>query len=290
MRALALALVVVVAGAAVLGLAGVAAPRGDRAAARDIAVVALPAGAFDYRLAGDFTRDGLPTNGPLVRVAIDAPFDIMAHQVSQRDYARCVAEAACPKLSGPARTAANLPVVGVSWRDATAYAAWLSRRAGEDWRLPTDVEWAYAAGERFRDDPIVESASDDYAQRWLERFDQDSARADLPKAPQPFGRFGANAKGVVDLAGNVWEWTDACYERRSLDAAGAPTGPVTRNCGVRVIEGGHRMAMSDFIRDGLTGGCSVGQPPTNLGIRLVRHRPSAWRRALGVVGDRLALL
>jgi formylglycine-generating enzyme required for sulfatase activity len=289
MRASALALVVAV-GAASLGLAGVALPRDERAAGFDIAVVTLPAGAFDYRLAGDFERSGLPTNGPLVRVAIEEPFDIMTHEVSQQDYARCVADAACPKLSGAAETAANLPVVGLSWRDATAYAAWLSRRAGEDWRLPTDVEWAYAAGERFRDDPIAESAGDDYAKRWLERFDQDSARADLPKAPQPFGRFGANSKGVVDLAGNVWEWTDACYERRSLDAAGAPTGPVTRNCGVRVIEGGHRMAMSDFIRDGLTGGCSVGQPPTNLGVRLVRHRLSAWRRALGVVGETLALL
>jgi formylglycine-generating enzyme required for sulfatase activity len=285
MRALALALVV--AGAAVLGLAG-AALRGDRAAAP--AVVALPAGAFAYRLAGDFERDGLPTKGPLVGVAIDEPFDIMANEVSQRDYARCVADAACPKLSGAAQTAANLPVVGVSWRDAAAYAAWLSRRAGEDWRLPTDVEWAYAAGERFRDDPIVESASDDYAKRWLERFDQESARADLPKAPQPFGRFGANSKGVVDLASNVWEWTDACYERRSFDAAGAPTGAVTRNCGVRVIEGGHRMYMSDFIRDGLTGGCSVGQPPTNLGIRLVRHRETPPGRALRVFVDFVAHL
>ena len=46
--------------------------------------------------------------------------------------------------------------------------------------------------------------------------------------------------------------------------------------------------MSDFIRDSLTGGCSVGAPPTNLGIPLVRHRQSPLRGALRVLGDLLA--
>ena len=46
--------------------------------------------------------------------------------------------------------AADRPAVQVSWRDADAYAAWLSRQTGETYRLPTDEEWAYAAGSRYQ--------------------------------------------------------------------------------------------------------------------------------------------
>jgi formylglycine-generating enzyme required for sulfatase activity len=49
---------------------------------------------------------------------------------------------------GPA--AADRPVVKVSWRDARAYAAWLSQETGEHYRLPTDEEWAHAAASRLQ--------------------------------------------------------------------------------------------------------------------------------------------
>ena len=44
----------------------------------------------------------------------------------------------------------------------------------------------------------------------------------------------------------------------------------TDNCGVRVVEGLHRAYMSNFVRDGKSGGCAVGTPPEHLGFRLVR--------------------
>lgn len=277
--------------AASLGLLGVAEPRaGSSATSQDgIAVVAFEPGAFVYRLSGDFERDGQAVNAPLRKTTIERPFAMMTRQVSQREYAACVADRACPQLKS-ANPAADLPMVGVNWQDATAYATWLSRRTGEDWSLPSDAEWAYAAGARFRDDAVPEGDSDDYAKRWLAKFDLEAARDALPKAPQPFGHFGANEHGLLDLAGNVWEWTDACYERHALDASGALSGPSTRNCNVRIAEGGHRAYMSDFIRDSRTGGCSVGVPPANLGIRLVRRPQSALRRTWRALGELVASL
>ena len=76
-----------------------------------------------------------------------------------------------------------------------------------------------------------------------------SALARQPKAPQPFGHFGLNTHGVADLAGNVWEWTNSCYERRAVEPNG-DARLLTRNCRVRALEGEHRTFMSDFIRDG----------------------------------------
>jgi formylglycine-generating enzyme required for sulfatase activity len=180
-------------------------------------------------------------------------------------------------------------VVKVSWRDAHAYASWLSRETGEQFRLPTDEEWAYAAAGRFHDDALPETLDvGDYSQRALAIYDRDARRREiLDQAPHPVGSFGANENGLLDMAGNVWEWTNTCYTRNELDARGEVV-TTTANCGIRVVEGRHRTYMADFIRDARAGGCSVGTPPRNLGFRLVRdddspgarHRLSAWVRGL----------
>ena len=253
------------------------------------AVATLQPGWFAYRPLGDYESDGRVIDAPARATRLDAPLDVMVEPVSQAEYARCVAAAACPKLKSVDPAAENLPVVGVSWLEATAYAEWYAAKTGEDWRLPTDEEWAYAAAERFRGEPPRVASGDDFARRWLAKFDADSALARQPKAPQPFGHFGLDTLGVADLAGNVWEWTNSCYERRSVEAGGEAR-LLTRNCRVRALEGEHRTFMSDFIRDGVAGGCSVGPPPTNLGFRLVRAHASAVARMLSGVGALFAAL
>jgi formylglycine-generating enzyme required for sulfatase activity len=165
----------------------------------------------------------------------------------------------------------NLPAVQVSWQDATAYATWLSAKTGETWRLPTDEEWVFAAGSRFHDDALSVAASRDPSVRWLARYEKESEQDALDQRPRPTGAFGANEYGLLDLSGNVWEWTNTCFIRQSLDAKGKSAGASTANCGVRVVEGEHRTYVTDFVRDARGGGCAVGKPPSNLGFRLVRE-------------------
>ncbi len=115
------------------------------------------------------------------------------------------------------------PVVLVSQADARAYAAWLSRSTGRSWRLPSELEWEKAArgtdGRRFP---------------WGEKF-----RADLlntqdagPFDTAPAGRFagGASPFGVLDAAGQVYEWTDtAAGPGRAIVKGGSWDD---RGCGV----------------------------------------------------------
>jgi formylglycine-generating enzyme required for sulfatase activity len=83
------------------------------------------------------------------------------------------------------------------------------------------------------------------------------------------------------MDGNVWEWTSACDSRVILNAAG---GAVSQrdSCGVRILEGRHRMAMSAFVQDARGGACSMGLPPDNLGFRLVREVP-LYKRLLAAI-------
>lgn len=251
-------------------------------------IVVLAPGPFSYRTAGDITVAGRPVAAPLQARRQERPLAVMARQVTAAEYGACVDAGACPRIP-QAGTAADRPMVGVSFRDALAYAAWISRETGVVHRLPTDEEWVFAAAERARDEVLAVVDTADPAKAWLARYETEAAREAGPAAPQPVGHFGTNRKGLADVGGNVWEWTASCFVRAELDAAGGMR-PTTVNCGVRVVQGRHRTYMTDFIRDPRTGGCAAGVPPAHLGFRLVAETGSAdllaglgtaWRTLVG---------
>lgn len=97
------------------------------------------------------------------------------------------------------------PVVGVSWHEAVAFCRWLAERAGGEIRLPTEAEWEKAArGTDGRTYPWGNEWGDSKA---------NTAELDL-KNTTAVGRFpeGASPYGVLDMAGNVWEWCGTLYQ------------------------------------------------------------------------------
>jgi formylglycine-generating enzyme required for sulfatase activity len=246
--------------------------------------VQVTSGSFRHPQPGEFLKGGHPAAAPRILVEVQHPFEIMKYQVSSTDYGRCVQVRECEPAE--TATAVNRPVTGVSHIDAEAYAAWYSDVTGDTWRLPTDEEWAFAAGERFRGD--IEGGEADPsnpAQRWLALY---RAESELDRRPDPEARapgsFGTNSRGLADIAGNVWEWTSTCYANAILSSDGVGVHSVVENCGVHVVEGFHRTYMSNFIRDGKSGGCAVGTPPDNLGFRLVRQESGLGRAMLRFLG------
>lgn len=242
---------------------------GDRSLDAQQAVVEIAPGAISYRLSGEFTRSGQQVEAPKKTLRFDRPLAIMLHQVSAADYQLCVDDGACRAMTSGTAVRADRPAIEVSWHDASAYAAWLSAKTGLTYRLPTDAEWAYAAASRFKDDGLSTDSTDPSV-RWIARYERESEIDRAAAALRSFGGFGANERGVLDLAGNVWEWTSTCFVRTALGDDGRALNR-TSNCGVRIAEGQHRAYVTDFIRDAKAGGCSAGLPPIHLGFRLVRE-------------------
>jgi formylglycine-generating enzyme required for sulfatase activity len=233
---------------------------------------------YQYRLPGDFQVAGVPVNGTLQQSEA-GPIEVMRQQVTLADYRQCVADGACTEPQPALRPLrADVPVTGVSFDDAVDYAQWLSHRTGDVWRLPTVAEWIFFAGERAVDHAIeTPTDASNPAERWIAAYEQEASRAAVVDAmPQPSGSFGANELGVMDIAGNVWEWTATCTNRTTLTPDGSIVN-VLESCGARYVEGRHLTPMSIFVRDSRSGGCSVGTPPANLGFRLVRE-PESWLR------------
>ncbi len=236
--------------------------------------VTLPPGNVSYRAEGHFFIDNKPVDAPMVEGRIEAPLTMMKYQVTAADYALCVAEGACEKAEPRNHGTGDIPVTGVHFNDANAYAAWLSDKTGQTWTLPSDREWAYAAGSRLVDDALGVDDTTNPARRWLVNYQKETERkAEADPTPKIIGTYGENENGLADIGGNVWEWTDTCHRRVHVDAAGAILSEQPA-CTIRVLEGKHRASMSYFIRDAKSGGCSVGLPPDNLGFRLVRQ--PAW--------------
>src|SRR5262245_46871968 len=191
-------------------VSGADTPAGNRPATPQ--VIVLAPGTIAYRPPGEFSRAGQPADAPPRTTRIERDLAIMRRQVTAAEYQACTDAGACPRIPGLSPQP-DRPAVFVSWHDATAYAAWLSRETGARFRLPTDEEWTYAAGSRFKDEGLGIEGSDP-GQRALALYDV-AARSgsEAIAEPQPIGTFGTNEHGLVDLAGNVWEWTDSCFVR-----------------------------------------------------------------------------
>ena len=132
------------------------------------------------------------------------PFAVDRTEVTNAEYAEFVKETGHKPPPGvwdgarPNVGEERLPVSNVSYDDATAFAAWRSKRDGVTYRLPTEEEWEFAArgGDNARMYP--------WGPEWLQGY------ANLGGAgPAPVGSFplGRTPQGVEDMIGNVWEWT-----------------------------------------------------------------------------------
>lgn len=199
-------------------------------------MVLIPAGSFTMGSppgeAGRF-YDEQP-----VEVRIERPFAIGRYEITFEEYARFATATQRPLPADEGWGRERRPVIHVSWQDAIAYAEWLSEQTGQRYRLPTEVEWEYAA-----------RAGTHTARYWGNNPDQgcDYANAadlgGIQKFPgwtvmncrdgyiytAPVGQYRANAWDLHDMLGNVLEWTCSAYEenrtgaeRVCADKAGPP--------------------------------------------------------------------
>ena len=182
---------------------------------------------------------------PLHKVTINQAFKLAKHEVTIKEYSRYAHDT---KQLPPgdlghgagldAAQKMRLPVVNVSWQDAVDYAAWLSRKTGKHFRLPTEAEWEYTARagtitRRYWGDDAEHQQACDYA-NGLGRMNKavlitqhyygiswDAHGCDDPFTySAPVGRFKPNPWGLQDMLGNIWEWVADCYHE---SYANAPT-------------------------------------------------------------------
>ena len=196
-------------------------------------------------------------------VSFKAPFRIGKFEVSNKQWDICYKKGGCshPALKRPGETDEN-PVVRVNWHDAYEFSEWLSSISDENYRLPTEEEWVYAAymGKDHREQEV--------------EYDYSSIQSikENAKVTKKIGSYNNNAWGFSDYHGNVWEWTLSCWyssEENILKKASIQELNSPEACTTRIAQGENRSHIPDFIFDTYNGGCATLRPAANLGFRLV---------------------
>jgi formylglycine-generating enzyme required for sulfatase activity len=165
------------------------------------------------------------------------------------------------------------PVVGVTWQDAQLYVRWLSARTGKPYRLPTEAEWEYAcrAGTAtpfsFGDNIRPEQANYDARFAWT-----GNVRGVPRRGTAPVGSYPANAWGLCDMHGNVWEWVqDAMhdsYEGAPSDGGAWEEGGDPAR---RVLRGGSWLYHPRYLRSAVRNGFASRLSNDKVGFRVVRN-------------------
>jgi formylglycine-generating enzyme required for sulfatase activity len=242
--------------------------------APDLEMMSVPGGAF--RMGRDDAPPTVLNESPSHMVTLRG-FMMGRTEVTNAEYAEFVRATGRPAPSGeaapegeqpwwkpwsggrPPEGQERWPVRNVTLNDAVAFASWRSKRDGVAYRLPTEAEWEYAA----------RSHGTSGLYPWGEAFANERANVDA-ELPRPVGSYpgGASREGVLDLIGNVWEWT-------SSDAA-----PYPGNRDIEVRDKGMKVARGGSYQSKGRGGAAVTatsrifiRPETKhptLGFRLVR--------------------
>lgn len=229
-------------------------------------LIVLPAGKFRQGSPDD--EDGRRLfEGPVRSVTIDYQIAMSAREVTVAEYRAFVQEtdretANCHVYNGNGEWALDAdatwldpgfeqtddhPVPCVSWEDASEYAGWLSGKTGEQYRLPSESEWEYAArattttSRTWGDDPnraceianVADLTAGEKYAGWQVHDCTDQYAFTAPAASLQSNQFG-----LFDMQGNLFEWTGDCWNPNYTGAPTDGSARISGECDQRVLRGG----------------------------------------------------
>ena len=199
---------------------------------------------------------------PVHEVTIARQFAVGVHEVTFAEWDACVSDGGCggyrPDDVGWGR--GERPAINVSWNDAKAYVRWLSGRTGEAYRLLSESEWEYVARAGttgpYHFGLSLSSSQANYGNNRGETV--------------PVGSYPANAFGLHDVHGNVWEWVEDCWNDSYHGAPSDGSAWESGECGRRVLRGGSWSLIPGFLRSAYRNWLTSGLRDVYYGFRVAR--------------------
>jgi len=221
-------------------------------------LVAIPAGSFSMGI----TKAGSVDTRPVHKVSINS-FQMSKYPVANTIWHRYV------KISGHYPSAGstdnNMPATNITWNQTQKFIAWLSKITGQSFRLATEAEWEYAS----------RAAKKTYYS-WGNGVGKNNANCAKcgskwdNQGTSPVGSFSANAFGIYDMSGNVWEWTQDCYVKNYRGAPSNGQARKIKDCERRVLRGGAWNSNANEIMPTYRNAAQPLHLSSTIGFRLVK--------------------
>jgi formylglycine-generating enzyme required for sulfatase activity len=242
-------------------------------------MVVVPAGGFI--MGSPDSEEGRDKNeGPQHQVTFAKPFAVGRFAVTFDEWDAYAAECggtglwnllAAKPASDQGWGRSRRPVINVSWNDAKAYVEWLAKKTDKPYRLLSEAEWEYAAragtttpfwwGNSISTDQANYNGNSTYAK---------GSKGEYRQRTVPVDSFGANPWGLYQVHGNVWEWTEDCWNDSYKGAPSDGSVWMSGDCGRRVVRGASWLDYPRILRSALRGWNAADIRYGNLGFRVGR--------------------
>jgi formylglycine-generating enzyme required for sulfatase activity len=157
----------------------------------------------------------------------------------------------------------TLPVMKVSWNDTQEFIQKLNAKTGKTYRLPTEAEWEYTARAGSQTEFSFGDNENDLG-RYAWFYDNSSSQT------HPVGEKQPNAFGLFDMYGNVWEWTQDCWNENYVGAPNDSSAWMQGDCSRRVLRGGSWNSVPQVLRSAIRNRNSSEFRYFNYGFRVAR--------------------
>ncbi len=213
--------------------------------------------------------EGHDNERPQRPVKISKTFAVAKFQLTYAEWDTCAAHGDCAQsVRDSSRGRGRRPVTNVSWDDAQTYVKWLSRITGKQYRLLSEAEYEYATragtetkypwGEDIKLDGKPMANCNDCGGEWG------------GQQMTPVDSFSPNGFGLYQMVGNVWEWTEDCWN----DYSGSPPDNgspwLSGDCARRDIRGGSWYDLRDGLRSAYRNWALIDSRLDILGFRVAR--------------------
>tara|TARA_R110002073_G_scaffold9242_8_gene47853 strand:- start:657 stop:1496 length:840 start_codon:yes stop_codon:yes gene_type:complete len=211
-------------------------------------MVVVPAGRFLMGLPSD-ELEWDDSEGPQHVVHITQPFAMGVHAITFDDFDRFCDSTQQLKPRDENWGRGRRPVINISWNEAHVYCVWLSEQTGRHYYLPSESMWEYAcrAGTQtpFHTGDRISPEQANFNGNF---FYNDSVQGVYRGKTVPVGTFSANAFGLYEMHGNVWEWCQDTWHGNYQDAPSDGSSWEGSGCDFRLLRGGSWYINPDYAR------------------------------------------
>jgi len=211
---------------------------------------------------------------PVHRVTLAKPFAVGRFAISFDEWDACLADGGCNGRRGDDHGfgRGRMPAHGLSFIDAQTYLAWLSRKTGRTYRLPSEAEREYFTragtttpfwfGKTVGPQDANYDASIPYA---------NGPRGERSNGPRPVDSYAPNPFGLYQVHGNIYEWTQDCYNKRYTEDTPTDGAPwLEGDCAKRMVRGGEWGWSANNIRSGARNEARADSGAGPQGFRVAR--------------------